>query len=407
MLITIGIFATYFAPFGLTTGGVTLIPTFLGSVLIAASTKRGYKFTIRNSRIFFAIFLFLLVSTLITPELTSQWQEKLKSTSQLLMSVLLASFVFIEFSRVSRSKRARFYRLSLIIVLCLATIEVVVPGASIALDAVREVLYPQREALSNISRDIIAYGAARPILLTAEPSYLAYSVAVFLSLLLLASDEIRSFFALVIVATLLVRSPIVFLLPIATYTVISYEVHPVKTLKGLLVFLLAGGVLVYGWSMVSDRPLDILSGRDFSAWSRMFAPFLLMVEYFPQSVFVGAGLGGDSVLIDSAHSLFYKYGFAHRTLHMTDLSVVRQTMPSYFWQIWIFFGIIGGAIFAILIYFFIKLHVFSRNFTSYIVLPILLFAVAGLFIGRIAALMTWVTLMLIALEFNSKFSKAI
>ena len=404
-MIYIGLFSAFFLPFPLILSGAVLVPSVLGVLCLASAAKRGTFMILSNGYLAAAIFFFLVLSALFTPGLEEIWVEKLKTSSQLLLSLVLASFAFTEFSKIPRNSRAKFYKIALLIVLAVATVEIFVSPVGEAINELRGHLY-LRSSGAALERDVAAYGMLRPIFLTAEPSYLGYSVAIFLSLLLISSGnsikDRRFFFALVLCLVFIVRSPIVLLLPFATYTVISYKTHPIQTLKGLLFAFAAIVAILYLWHNFSHRPADILTGKDFSAFSRMFAPALLIHEYFPRSIFLGAGLGGESQLIDAANEVFTKAGFAIRISIMNDQAIVYSAMPSYFWQILIFFGVIGGFIFVFLVYRFIHVHVFRRGFRTDCIFPIVLFFFAGFFIGRFVNLATWISLLLFALELNSR-----
>ena len=78
-------------------------------------------------------------------------------------------------------------------------------------------------------------------------------------------------------------------------------------------------------------------------------------------------------------------------------------MPSYFWQMWIFFGFFGGTIFCVVLYQYLRIHIHDQRYVSDYVFPILLFFFAGLLIGRFVVLSTWITLVLLALELNHKY----
>lgn len=407
MIVWLGVLAVYFLPFPLTSGGLTVLPTFLGTLFIAlGSRKEAWRIT-QNVKIFGGIFAFLLVAAIVAPAIEDLWLERLQTTGQLFLSLLLASIVFSAFARESRANRSKYYYRVLVVIITMAAIEAWVPGVNFILDDVRGVLYT-RGAVSNIERDLFAYGSLRPILLTPEPSYLAYGVASILALFLLSLDdstkEYFTFFALVVAASVIIRSPIVLLLPLATYVVVSYKRNPLRTVKGIVVAAFLTAIFIYGWMQVSDRLLYIMRGEDFSAFSRLLAPMYLLLEYFPQSLFVGAGLGGESLLVDDAREMFFQHGFARRTSVLGDETIVYAAMVSYFWQIWVYFGILGGSVYWFLVYKYVRLHVYDDRYLSSCILPIILFSFAGLLIGRMVALATWMTLLLLALELNHKFA---
>ena len=285
MVIYLGVASAYFLPFAFSVGNTTVMPTVVGTLLIAMCAGSGRRLLRQNIKPFFTIFTFLFLWTIAAPELGNLWTERLQTTLQLVLSLLLATIVFGAFAKQARQSRSNFYRNILILILSLAAIEVFVPGVTETLDVIRDTIYTQRQAGSQLERDLLAYGALRPILLTPEPSYLAYGVGVMISLFLFASDDSRktyiTFCTLLIVATLLVRSPIVLLLPLAAYTTISFKRNAIKTVKGLIVALIVALIFLYAWTQVSVRPYEIAQGSDFSAFSRIFAPFYLLLEDFP------------------------------------------------------------------------------------------------------------------------------
>ena len=101
--------------------------------------------------------------------------------------------------------------------------------------------------------------------------------------------------------------------------------------------------------------------------------------------------------------MFFEHGFARRISILNDEEIVYSAMPSYLWQNWIFFGLVGGTIFAGLLVWYVRAHIYDRRYVSDYIFPVLLFCLAGLLIGRFVALATWITLLLFALEINNRF----
>ncbi|WP_157450338.1 hypothetical protein [Bradyrhizobium sp. ARR65] len=303
--------------------------------------------------------------------------RRLLSLVQLYAALITNYGLFLGLSSLKSRTASRLFLSVAVIVLVLATLEVHF-GLRPFVDEIRSVIH--QENYDDTARDLELYGAVRPTVFASEPSL----VGIFWGLALcgwLLADADRWGVGRLIVTSLLtasaifvIRSPTIFYA--VAICVIGLIVHRLRRspnpgarlAKSALLFacfilvITSTSLLMQAADEFGGVIGDIVKGDSF--YSRQIGPYRLASSMADTSPFFGFGLGGDAEMTPYAMDAF---GPAIENMlagvNALDVDSVpgmainfREGKTSHlltnsFWQFWISFGILGGAIVAAVVAF--------------------------------------------------------
>lgn len=327
--------------------------------------------------------------------------ERIKSWILFTYSISITYAMRLELGRATQSEISWVTGWLLFVILVAAILEALGPLRSLS-DAFRA--WNNATIYVSYDRDFQLAGFLRPTVLTAEPSFAAVGTAVF-SLAWFASTAKRSrlifFSASTALALFLFRSPISIIpvVPVGIIYLVNFfdsARRPRHTffLFFAIIVLLACSIVVYrvvteilearisAGGHYGDQSLDI----------RLLAPPKIALQTIIEAPFFGAGIGGRGSIL-----VYIINVFSELNIETTSLTAeIVDTIPNAFWEYWIYFGILGGVLGAIIIYFFWSLIVKDNGFAAAIFV-LLLFNSLGAF----AAPRIWSYAILVAITLGS------
>jgi succinoglycan biosynthesis transport protein ExoP len=301
--------------------------------------------------------------------------RRLLSLVQLYVALVTNYGLFLGLTSLKPRTVSRLFLSVAVIMLIVATLEVYF-GMKPFVDVVRSAIH--QENYIDTARDLQLYGAVRPTVFASEPSI----VGIFWGLSLcgwLLADMDRFGIARFVAASLLtasaifvIRSPTIFYaVAICVIGLIVYRMsrsgHPgVRLAKSALLFacfiavIASTSLLMYAADEYGGMIEDIVKGASF--YSRQIGPYRLASSMADANPFFGFGLGGDAEMTPYAMDAFAP---AIENM-MADVDAsdvdsvpgmainfgegkVSHLLTNSFWQFWISFGILGGAIVAAII----------------------------------------------------------
>ena len=341
--------------------------------------------------------------------------RRLLSLAQLYVSLLTNYGLFLGLSSLQSRTVSRLFLSVAVLMLIVATLEVYF-GLRPFVDAVRSVIH--YEYYNDTARDLDLYGAVRPTVFASEPSLVGIFWGLSLCGWLLADVE-RFGIRRLVVASLLtasavfvIRSPTIFYA--VTITVIGLIVHRlrrnanpgVRLIKSAL--LLACFVAVIGSTSLLMQAADQFGGlienivKGDSFYSRQIGPYRLASSMADTSPFFGFGLGGDvemtPYVMDAFSPVIENMIAGADTADVVPGMVINfsegktsHLLTNAFWQFWISFGILGGAIIAAIMAFALaKLGVSEIGFV------LLAATLMGQTMGGVVIVPAWTPLFVIA-----------
>jgi hypothetical protein len=343
--------------------------------------------------------------------------RRLLSLAQLYVSLLTNYGLFLGLSSLQQRTISRLFLSVAVLMLIVATLEVHF-GLRPFVDAVRSVTHHQY--YDDTTRDLELYGAVRPTAFASEPSL----VGIFWGLSLcgwLLADVDRFGIRRLVVASLLtasavfvIRSPTIFYA--VTIAVIGLIVHRlrrsanpgVRLIKSALLF--ACFIVVIASTSLLMQAADEFGGlienivKGDSFYSRQIGPYRLASSMADTSPFFGFGLGGDAEMtpyVMDAFSPVIENMIAG--VNAADVDSVpgmainfsegktSHLLTNSFWQFWISFGILGGAVVAAIVAFALaKLGVSEIGFV------LLAATLMGQTMGGVVIVPAWTPLFVIA-----------
>jgi hypothetical protein len=269
--------------------------------------------------------------------------RRLLSLAQLYVALITNYGLFLGLSSLKSRTVSRLFLSVAVLILIVATLEVYF-GIRPFVDAVRSVIH--HEYYDDTTRDLELYGAVRP--------------TVFVASLLTAS------------AAFVIRSPTIFYA--VTICVIGLIVHRLRRsanpglrliksaflLACFVVVIASTSLLMYAADEFGGLIENIVKGDSF--YSRQIGPYRLASSMADNSPFFGFGLGGDAEMTPYAMDAFSPVlENMIADVNAADVDNVRgmaiafsegktsHLLTNSFWQFWISFGILGGAIVAAIV----------------------------------------------------------
>ncbi|WP_161849282.1 hypothetical protein [Bradyrhizobium sp. CCBAU 051011] len=303
--------------------------------------------------------------------------RRLLSLVQMYVAFIANYGLFLGLSALPSRTVSRLFMYLAVVVLIVATLEVHF-GLRPFVDAVRSMIHQQY--YDDTIRDLELYGAVRPSAFSSEPSLVGIFWGLSLCGWLLADPDKCGFRRLVVAALLtaaaifVIRSPTIFYA--VTVTVIGLIVYQlrrsanpgVRLIKSASLFacfvlvVASTSLLAYASNAFGGLIEDIVTGDSF--YSRQIGPYRLASSMVDHSPFFGFGLGGDAEMTPYAMDAFspvienmlagaYEADVASVPGMAINFSEGKTShlLTNSFWQFWISFGILGGAIIASIVAF--------------------------------------------------------
>lgn len=271
----------------------------------------------------------------------------------LLYSVAIGYALYLELSGWSRREVAALFLGVMLFILVGCALEDYVPLFRSLSNAFRSAVF-ERGVYGADTRDQVLFGMIRPKLFTSEPSHVAkfflLSSTVWLGLTNTRYRYLK-FGAMAAAALILIRSPILILtVPLALIVKIWLDSDGViRTMtraptrdRLFLAALMVAGVALLGvaiGTILQERFLRILAGRDGSFFLRIVAPMQIAVRAILHNPVFGVGLGGNDAIADEMRAVF--------RLSTVDVGRIEDNLASkvfnLFWMHWMFLGLVGGT----------------------------------------------------------------
>jgi hypothetical protein len=303
--------------------------------------------------------------------------RRLLSLVQMYVALIVNYGLFLGLSALQSRAVSRLFMYVAIFVLIVATLEVHF-GLRPFIDTVRSIIHQQY--YDDTIRDLELYGAVRPSVFASEPSLVGIFWGLSLCGWLLADPDKFGFRQLVVAALLtaaaifVIRSPtIVYAVTITVIGLIVYRLRrstnpSVRLIKSASLFacfvlvIASTSLLAYAADAFGGLIEDIVKGDSF--YSRQIGPYRLASSMVDTSPFFGFGLGGDAEMTPYAMDAFspvienmlagaYEADVASVPGMAINFSEGKTShlLTNSFWQFWISFGLVGGAIVASIVAF--------------------------------------------------------
>ncbi|KTG22204.1 hypothetical protein AUR67_03850 [Pseudoalteromonas sp. XI10] len=366
------------------------IPYLLVCILILF-----YKINVRTIWYFTFFLCAVLVSSLLSPGFYNEPTSVLLGGFQLVGSISLFLILVDITARNNNSEHIERWIFRLFYFLVFLVFFEIFFGGREVLELLRNLIY-EKSLYTSFERDVREYGLVRPMALNREPAHLAFLLST-LSFFII-NKKTYSFnkklllsFALFFVFILLIRSPVLIVLPLAQGFIwcFVYKKNAFSSVVGLIFLTICVAVFyAFIFDIISSRFDNIMAGSDFSAVARLVAPIMVCVDVLRDYPIFGVGVSSDGTLFKYVYDLFVSFGFKSRLLDM-DNSSIANYVTNYFFQIFIYFGAIGGGGLLLIKYKFLSLY----NSKVYILLG--LFFIFSLAIGGLVTSKVWVSFFII------------
>jgi hypothetical protein len=278
-------------------------------------------------------------------------------------SIFMAYALRLELGRATRKDVSWTSGWLALAIATAATLEVLGPLKPVS-DAFRVWNNPESFVLySAEARDMLIAGFVRPSVFTSEPSYAAVGLAVF-SFAWFVSTRSQNrlvLFGFVTVLGLFVfRSPITGIcIPPAGLVLLNDAYRRYSATRRLKHIYLPLVSIIVALPIVWLALSSIFSARrrsgglwgDQSMVIRLIAPPRIAGSVLQEYPFMGAGLGGRGAILLQINNVFDDLRLEAAIAGSYGANEIR--LPNAFWEHWIYFGLLGGAIagYAIVRYF--------------------------------------------------------
>jgi len=214
-------------------------------------------------------------------------------------------------------------------------------------DAFRGWAFDGRFVYSSEKRDLAQYGIIRPTLFSQEPSHVSKAFVVFAAGWYVLATPGRRFAVLLVctvLVTLFLRSPFTLLaVPLALFLAWMASGRATVGLFAAGVPILVASVSAFPY-VFPARWQHMMSGGDFSFYSRFQAPYEVAAAAIERHPVFGVGIGAKEALRDEMYWALSRF---------MDVGRMRGTYLDYFNNAFansfMFFGLVGGLVFLALI----------------------------------------------------------
>src|SRR5215469_2022340 len=268
---------------------------------------------------------------------------------QITYSLVIGYALFLTILRANRDQIARLF-LGFCLVILVGCLLEDYAGLRPISDAFRHEVYKAINVYDADLRDEILYGHIRPKLFTSEPSAVTFAYTLFGFAWLVvtrARFPILKYLLLMVLGIAVMPGPtLLLMIPL----LIPYQLLHMRTWTpgflrfGLLFVFGVIAVLAFDWighSVFSERMRDIAQGNDASFFYRVTGPALVarsVIEHYP---FAGAGLTGEQFIANEVANVYMRSAAFSSAW---DISDTASVLTNYFWQHWIYLGLVWGSI---------------------------------------------------------------
>jgi hypothetical protein len=297
----------------LTLSNIVIVPEILVSTFLLIS---GYIFRALINRklllLLSTILLISVVSILFSPDWIEHYGAHLRSTLNLMFSLLVAlAAVIYLLTAERRTSLTANVKVFFIIALAFSALEITAPIITSIVDAFRYAVFPVERIYTAEWRDVELFNVRRPTFFGNEPSYLGITLATLAVCLSVVQPKLWTqlvAMGFLILAIFIVRSPTA--LPIALIIVFVFFSDILRgrfrlwqgfVLLQIPILLILVSVFVL--DVFGARIEQMLAGEDNSADVRLVKPALAAKLSMTHSPLVGVGVGGRDKLVDEILSV--------------------------------------------------------------------------------------------------------
>jgi hypothetical protein len=366
-----------------------VISFFIGLFFVVTHLPKYFKL---NLKYFYLILLFFFLSVFFGPNKFDSLllQERFLGFVQVFTSLIIAIAIFFELKKYHLKLISNFFLTLFFILIFGAIIEILTPFKFI-LDQIMQPLFPEGYYGSydlNIMRDESLYSFYRPKFFTSEPSHLgkfASMCLLFWRLSTSSRNKNMIFLLLLIVAFLIIRSPLIlFLIPIHFLIVFSLEkvsmkkINLIPAVGTFFLFL----ILIFSSIQVLNERINLANfGMDSSLDGRLIIPAFVTSEVLSEFPLFGVGIAGKEAI---ENIVIEKYQELDPNFKPRSMKQLLEKNHAVTLQYLIYFGLLGTFIIIFLLMNLIK----SFGIQNWIFI-ILVFAILGFTHGKLTGLNTW------------------
>lgn len=259
------------------------------------------------NRIYILLFIVVL-SAIFSPQWTVFLGDRLAAVIQFVYSIALAYGIYLEISGYKAQTISKLFLTCFYVIIVGAIVEILTPLKAIVESYSNVYLDPI--SIADTIRDEAIAGFYRPKFFTSETSHVAFGATISLVYSFFAQpslSRLAKFFILSLIATAVIRSPIVLLgIPVFAFTYFvqvginsSSRIRIYNTIKffavGILTICLTAIALIV---IFPDRISESISGSDFSATIRLFTSIFIGLRAAIEYPLFGAGIGGQASILN-------------------------------------------------------------------------------------------------------------
>lgn len=330
---------------GISSNGAVIVPAVIaaifGFLLLHLNKKHVNILTVRFLAYLVGV---ALLSIVFTSNIHDLW-GKGRGLLFFVYSLLISYGFYLGLSRLSKRSAERLF-FATIIILIIGCFAENFLGLRTVSDAFRNLVYSSG-VYSGDDRDIGLVGMIRPKLFTSEPSYVAtffsFSASVWF-LLTESKMKFIKFLGLLFLGILLIGSPMILLAVVNGLIIYMHErnrgpwlLTPVK--YSVMVLVSIATVMAMLSTSLQARFDEITSGNDDSFTLRVVTPIFVTFEVLGENPVWGSGLSSSEVIQKQIVVGAIKSGLV--SLQPDNIDRIQNT----FWAIWIYLGLLGGALY--------------------------------------------------------------
>jgi hypothetical protein len=342
------------------------------------------KIPVRYLIFLFFVLSFLLINIFFTPNTEVFYlPEKSKAFVIFSVTLVLSLYFLLSLLKIRNEDLAKyFYRIS-VLILILCVIQLIFPPFQKFNEYLYYEVYGKTDYQFLVNRDILNHGGfKRPFPLTSEPSHASKFLFISLSSWLLLSQHKKyfSFFILVFLSFLIIRSPIVLAaFPIGLISILKdnkiKKDSPSFILLSISFTVFLVGLVFIFIDIFSHRIGEIATSNDVSTLNRVILPWYFVGASVNEYPLLGVGLGNFEHMIDVYNQSDFRLArivYQPQHYYLSDLSAPL-----------VFFGIGGTFIFLFLFYMFFKSDRIDKVYLMYG------FLILSLTVGNFYGLILW------------------
>lgn len=335
-------------------GGTVIVPMYLcvfsGAGLFLLALQRGLG---RLLTPLLSVVGLIVVTAFFAGLFGGDVLALIRGAIQLSVSIALAVGIAVTLGDESMREDDRFFLILWAILLALGCIELI-PGVRPVFNQVSEAIYSGtgRGLYASLDRDLQLYGQYRPKAFASEPSFLAATLSV-LNLLVLFTGINRGRrhavgrFFVMLVAAYLVSPSLSALFYLGAALIFVY--WP-KT-AGMKAMAVASLLVVGGLLAMTPPSFEVFSAhqRSGSFFGRITAGPLVGLQAMIERPLLGYGVGDAQAVSPTISRVWSEQGAYSAFPWYSGLGAADLMSNGFWWQ-WIYFGIVGGAVFVVALF---------------------------------------------------------